>query len=211
MSYLTASIVLNALELELVVRNLLYLQIGAPGREAKAREAVTRVTGLLHTALASAPMDSPEQHTAVASILARALRLLMAQMRVLNSDGANGRLAVLSAMLTPADTIRLVRTKLAGRAGITPSASAAAPVSAGDAQPEDNQGFSEEAQAVQQENVVSVASIAAKLPISARFAESSPSADHIVAKVIPPLLISGLNCSCVLLLSQLFCTWWSQI
>lgn len=170
------------------------MQIGAPGRETKAREAVSRVTGLLHTALASAPMDSPEQHAAVASILARALRLLMAQMRVLNSDGANGRLALLSAMLTPADTIRLVRTKLAARAGTTPSA--AAPAVASDAEAETQAAAQEP-----QEGVVSVASIAAKLPISARFAASSPSAGHIDGKVRLLTLLSDVSVSC----SRLHC------
>lgn len=166
------------------------MQIGAPGRETKAREAVTRVTGFLHSALASAPIDSPEQHTAVASILARALRLLMAQMRVLNADGANGRLALLSAMLTPADTIRLVRSKLAARAGIVPSGAAPAD---GDAQPEGTEAFQEQP-AGPNESVVNVASIAAKLPISARFAESSPSADHINDKVGLLIVASQLEC-----------------
>lgn len=111
----------------------------------------------------------------------------MAQMRVLNSDGANGRLALLSAMLTPADTIRLVRSKLAARAGIAPTTNASAapsedasePAEASASEPAAAAGAPQE----QQESVVSVASIAAKLPISTRFAASSPSADHINSKV----------------------------
>jgi hypothetical protein len=176
-----------------------FLQVGAPGREVKAREAVARVTGLLHAALASAPMDSPEQHIAVASVLARALRLLMAQMRVLNADGANGRLALLSVVLTPGDTIRLVRSKLAARAGVAPTtttttataappAADAAHTSDADAQPSEAQAAeaSQDQPAAPQENVVSVTTLAAKLPISSRFAASSPSADHIESKVSVP-------------------------
>jgi hypothetical protein len=167
------------------------LQVGAPGREVKAREAVARVTGLLHAALASAPMDSPEQHIAVASVLARALRLLMAQMRVLNADGANGRLALLSVVLTPGDTIRLVRSKLAARVGVAPTtttATAAPPAADTDAQPSGAQAAeaSQDQPAAPQENVVSVTTLASKLPISSRFAASSPSADHIESKVSVP-------------------------
>jgi len=101
---------------------LQFLQMGAPGREAKARAAVGRVTTLLHGALAAAPADSPAQHVAVAAVLSRALRLLLAQMRVLHADAANGRLQMLAAMLTPADAARTARDKLAARAGISPPA-----------------------------------------------------------------------------------------
>lgn len=94
------------------------MQLGAPGREAKARAAIGRVTTLLHGALAAAPADSPEQHVAVAGVLSRALRLLLAQMRVLNADAANGRLQMLAAMLTPGDATRTARDKLAARAGL---------------------------------------------------------------------------------------------
>eukprot|EP00892_Ulva_mutabilis_P010997 jgi/Ulvmu1/826/UM010_0200.1 len=129
----------------------LVLQLGAPGREAKARAAIGRITTLLHGALASAPADSPAQYVAVAGVLSRALRLLLAQMRVLNADAANGRLRMLAAMLAPADAARTARDKLAARAGIAASAQEA--------------------------------DIGDKLPISARFGASSPSAQHVSGKV----------------------------
>lgn len=132
----------------LVTTAVLAEQVGSPAREAPAREATARITSLLQAAISQADASEMESHRMVVNVLARALRLLLAQMQVLKADTANGRLTVLAAVLGQQQAVEHAQGMVASRFHLQ-----AAPV--------------EEA------------ALHAALPITAEFAASSPSADHV--------------------------------
>ena len=128
--------------------------MGAPSREGAAREATQRVTAALQAALApaDASVTPAASSRAVATVLARALRLLLVQMQILKADTANGRLALLAATLTPAAAVRHATESFAQRVALDAAN-------------------------------IEEAALHAALPITAEFAASSPSAEHVTSQL----------------------------
>lgn len=122
--------------------------MGAPAREAVAKEAIAAIVTDLKAALASNPNDAVATARAVGVVLSRALRLLLAQMQVLKADSANGRLTVLAASLPAGKAVAHAMGMFAQRFELSP------------------------------ENLEE-AELHGKLPVTAEFAASSPSAEHI--------------------------------
>jgi hypothetical protein len=103
---------------------------------------------MLLEAVSKPSASDAEASRAVAHVLARALRLLLAQLQVLKVDSANGRLTLLSATLTPEQAVEYAVLGFARRVQLPTTD-------------------------------VQEAQLHAALPITADFAASSPSAQHI--------------------------------
>lgn len=124
------------------------MQVGAPGRQKAAEDASARLSAMLLEAVSKPTTSDAEVNRAVAHVLARALRLLLAQMQVLKVDSANGRLSMLAATLTPEQAGEYVTSGFARRFNLSLTD-------------------------------IQEAQLHAALPVTADFAASSPSAQHL--------------------------------